>query len=53
MPRGSDASSALKRLIAIKDMAQYGIDDIGGQALTSALRQAKSLVGFADNVLQR
>ena len=53
MPKGSDASSALKRLIAIKDKAQYGIDDISGQALASALRQAQSLVAFADNVLQR
>jgi hypothetical protein len=52
-PGGPDAAKQLERLLGLKDQAQYGLEDIGGQKLLSALRQARALVAFAENVLGR
>jgi hypothetical protein len=52
-PGGKQASNALRRLLNLKDEAHYGLFDVGGQNLQAALRQAKTLVTFADGVLRR
>ena len=52
-PGGSRAASALRRLLSLKDEAHYGLFDVGGKDLQGALRQAKALVDFADEVVQR
>jgi len=52
-PGGAQAAKALRRLLGLKDEAHYGLFDIGGQDLQSALRQAKALVEFADRTIQR
>jgi hypothetical protein len=52
-PGGPDAAKALSRLLALKDEAQYGFDDVGGQKLEQALRWARALVRFADETLRR
>jgi hypothetical protein len=53
MPGGKQAANSLRRLLNLKDEAHYGLFDVGGQDLKSALRQAKNLVEFAGEVLQR
>jgi hypothetical protein len=40
-------------LLSLKDEAHYGLFDVGGQQLKSALRQAGDLVEFAQAVLRR
>jgi hypothetical protein len=52
-PGGEQAARQFERLIAIKDQAQYGFTDVGGQGLVSAQRQAAALVTFAEHVLAR
>ncbi|MEK6325987.1 MAG: hypothetical protein AABM66_00465 [Actinomycetota bacterium] len=52
-PGGEQASKSLRRLLNLKDEAHYGLFDIGGQDVRAALRQARTLVMFAENVLQR
>jgi hypothetical protein len=52
-PGGPDAAKALSRLLALKDEAHYGFDDVGGQKLEHALRWARALVQFADETLRR
>jgi hypothetical protein len=52
-PGGQQASSALRRLLDLKDQAHYGLFDVSGNNLTTALRQAEALVSFATQVLQR
>jgi hypothetical protein len=52
-PGGTRAAQALNRLLSLKDEAQYGLFDVGGQDLKSALRQAKELVRFAEETLRR
>jgi hypothetical protein len=52
-PGGADAAKQLERLLALKDQAQYGLADIGGQRLSTARRQARALVAFAEAVLAR
>ena len=51
-PGGRDAARALRRLIALKDEAHYGLLDIAGSDLRAALRQAKALFEFAVQVLR-
>ena len=51
-PGGKQAAKALGRLLSLKDDAHYGLFDVGGQDLKSALRQASSLVEFASRILQ-
>lgn len=52
-PGGAQAAKALRRLLSLKDEAHYGLFDIGGQDLRSALRQAGVLVEFAAEVIRR
>lgn len=52
-PGGKRASSALRRILTLKDEAHYGLFDVGGQDLRAAVRQAQTLVAFADAVRRR
>ena len=52
-PGGPAAASRLQRLLALKDESQYGFGGMGGQKHEVALRQAQSLVEFAEQTLQR
>ncbi len=52
-PGGKAAANTLSRLLNLKDEAHYGLFDVGGQNLKSALRQASSLVEFAGEILRR
>lgn len=52
-PGGKQAARSLNRLLSLKDEAHYGLFDVGGQNLKSALRQANELIGFAEKILQR
>jgi hypothetical protein len=52
-PGGKQAARSLNRLLNLKDEAHYGLFDIAGQDLKSALRQANGLVGFAEKTLRR
>lgn len=44
---GKEAASALRRLVNIKDVAQYGMTSLSREQLKSAMRQAEWLVEFA------
>jgi hypothetical protein len=50
-PGGAEAANSLKRLLGLKDEAQYGLVDVSGADLRAALRQARSLVDFAETIL--
>jgi hypothetical protein len=52
-PGGEDAANALRRLLALKDEAHYGLFDVSGANLKTALRQTMVLVDFAAQVLIR
>jgi hypothetical protein len=52
-PGGAAAARQLERLLGLKDHAQYGLDDVTGQKLVAAVRQARALVAFAEAVLAR
>jgi hypothetical protein len=52
-PGGREAAKALNRLLNLKDEAQYGLFDVAGQDLKSALRQAQGLVEFAGAIVRR
>jgi hypothetical protein len=52
-PGGGRAANSLRRLLNLKDQAHYGLFDIAGQELRSALRQAQALVTFAEETLRR
>jgi hypothetical protein len=52
-PGGKQAATSLSRLLSLKDDAQYGLFDVGGQDLRSALRQARSLLEFAEEIVRR
>jgi hypothetical protein len=52
-PGGRAAANALRRLINLKDDAQYGFISLGGADLIRAMRKAEALVAFADEVLRR
>lgn len=52
-PGGTQAATSLSRLLSLKDDAQYGLFDVGGQDLRSALRQARALIEFAEEVVRR
>ena len=45
------AARRFERLIAIKDASQYGFEDLSGQALLAARRNARALIEFAEGVL--
>jgi hypothetical protein len=52
-PNGKQAASSLRRLLQLKDEAHYGLFDIGGQDLEIALRNARRMVDFATETVQR
>jgi hypothetical protein len=52
-PGGKQAASSLRRLIDLKDEAHYGLFDLSGKDLKTALRQATAMVEFATGVLRR
>src|SRR5438270_6900164 len=52
-PGGKEAAKSLGRLLSLKDQAHYGLFDVAGQDLQTALRQADALVTFAAGVLRR
>lgn len=52
-PTGKQMSKSLARLLDLKDLAQYGLFDVSGKKLQTALRQAEALVKLAEEVLQR
>lgn len=52
-PDGPEGARQLEWLIGLKDRAQYGFDDVAGQSLVAALRQARSLVALAEQTLAR
>ncbi|HEY5943151.1 MAG TPA: hypothetical protein VIT89_09850 [Solirubrobacterales bacterium] len=52
-PGGDQAAKALRRLLSLKDEAQYGFFDVGGQDLQAAIRQARTLVDFAAAAVRR
>lgn len=47
VPRGRDAAKDLRRLLDLKDAAQYGVIHVSATELRSALRRARTLVLFA------
>jgi len=53
MPDGREASAALRRLIELKDKAQYGIIHVSRADLKTALKQAERMVAFARDVMDR
>jgi hypothetical protein len=52
-PKGKQAAKSLGRLLNLKDQAHYGLFDVGGRDLKTALRQANDLVAFAKAILQQ
>ena len=52
-PGGSEAAKALRRLLALKNNAEYGLTGISRAKREAALRQARKLVEFAEGVLRR
>jgi hypothetical protein len=52
-PGGERAARSLNRLLNLKDEAHYGLFDVAGEDLKSALRQANELVTFAEEALRR
>lgn len=53
LPDGREASNALRRLIELKDKAQYGVIHVSRGDLKAALKQAERLVAFARAVVDR
>jgi hypothetical protein len=52
-PGGSEAANALRRLLALKNNAEYGLTSLSRANREAALRQARKLVEFAEAVLRR
>jgi hypothetical protein len=50
-PGGPDGARQLERLLGLKDQAQYGFEDLAGQKLVAALRQARALIALAERTL--
>jgi hypothetical protein len=50
---GREAAVALRRLIDLKDKAQYGIIFVSRDDVKAAMNQARKLVDFANEVLRR
>jgi hypothetical protein len=51
-PDGPDAANRLRRLLDLKDNAQYGFLHVGGQDLQAVLRQSRALIEFAERSLR-
>ena len=52
-PGGDDAANALRRLLAVKNDAEYGLAVFSRSKRDVGLRQARKLVEFARAVLER
>jgi hypothetical protein len=52
-PGGDDAANALRRLLAVKNDAEYGLAVFSRAKRDLGLRQARKLVEFAQAVLER
>ncbi|MDW5597867.1 hypothetical protein VSS74_26170 [Conexibacter stalactiti] len=52
-PGGADAARQLRRVLNLKDSAQYGFIHLSGAELRGVLRQAQHLIDFAEQVLRR
>lgn len=52
-PGGKRAATELRKLINLKDDAQYGFYSVSGAELRRALRAARALVKYADDLLTR
>ena len=52
-PGGGTAAKQFRGLIALKDSAHYGFFDVSRAELAQALRRARALLAFADDVLGR
>lgn len=52
-PGGAEGAVQLQRLLGVKDRAHYGFEDVSGQQLKAAMRQARALVALAEAVLAR
>lgn len=52
-PGGKQAAIKLRRLLHVKDQAQYGFSNVGSGDARTALKQANGMIEFADGVLQR
>lgn len=50
-PEGPEAAKALRRALAVKSKAQYGLTSISGADRDTALRQARRLIGIAEKVI--
>jgi hypothetical protein len=50
-PGGATAAKQLRKLIDLKDTAHYGFFDVSRAELRQAMRRARSVLEFADNVL--
>lgn len=50
---GRKAAKDLERLIAMKTKSQYGFDDVAPSDPVAAIRRAKSLVEFAEQMRKR
>lgn len=50
---GEDAAKHLHALLSLKDEAHYGFFDVGAGELRKALRRARALLTFAEDVLRR
>jgi hypothetical protein len=50
-PDGRTAANALRRLLDLKDTAHYGVIPISAGQLRTVMRQAETLVGFADHLV--
>jgi hypothetical protein len=52
-PGGTKAAQSLNRLLNLTDEAHYGLFDVAGADLKSALRRANDLIRFAEQTLRR
>jgi hypothetical protein len=53
VPGGGDVASKLDRLLGMKDGAPYGVIQVSGTDLKTAMRNEKALVDFATKVVRR
>jgi hypothetical protein len=52
-PAGDQAAKALGRLLSLKDKANYGIESVSGKDLNSVMKQAKTLIDFAESAIRQ
>jgi len=53
VPGGKLAGGQLRKLITLKDAAHYGFISVTTPQLKQSIRQARQMVEFAENLLQR